>query len=253
MAESDSSDDMDTADPPDTGSSDVMSTTNSVTPSTSEREFGDNLIQVVQDQKGGVTMKGQMNIGAKVKNVYKRPINIINNYYVKEFPQQNPSITHSMNGHADVIKKLIEKGADINRKDKNGSTEFQTACAIDGGTLYIWLARKGKYSMKGHVDVVKKLIEKGAGVNRKDVKWDETLHTVCSESHVDIVRYLLESGAVVDSQNARGMNGHVDVVKKLIEKGADIDRKDKNGSTEFQTACAIGGGLLYIWLVRKGN
>ncbi|KAK7469649.1 hypothetical protein BaRGS_00036319, partial [Batillaria attramentaria] len=67
----------------------------------------------------GVTMKGQMNIGAKVKNVYKRPINIINNYYVKEFPQQNPSMVTRENEEGPSSPKMRRIHTSVSQMNQN--------------------------------------------------------------------------------------------------------------------------------------
>ena len=56
----------------------------------------------------------------------------------------------SLQGHEEVVKLLIEKGAEVNRTDKAGVTALMAA------------------SEQGHGEIVKLLIEKGAEVNRTD-------------------------------------------------------------------------------------
>ena len=53
-------------------------------------------------------------------------------------------------GHIDVMRILIDKGADVNAKNKNGATALILAAD------------------KGNAEIVSFLIDKGADVNAKD-------------------------------------------------------------------------------------
>ena len=57
----------------------------------------------------------------------------------------------SSNGHVDVVKVLIQNGADVNAVDKDK-----------------WTALAQRMQEAGHVDVVKVLIQNGADVNAVD-------------------------------------------------------------------------------------
>jgi ankyrin repeat protein len=54
------------------------------------------------------------------------------------------------NGHTDIVKILLHKGAGIDVKDKSGKTALMYACA------------------KGHTDIAKILVENGASIYSKD-------------------------------------------------------------------------------------
>jgi ankyrin repeat protein len=55
----------------------------------------------------------------------------------------------SQQGHVDVVRVLVEHGADINK------------AANDGGATPLYIA-----SYDGHVDVVRVLLEQGADINK---------------------------------------------------------------------------------------
>ncbi len=119
----------------------------------------------------------------------------------------------------DIVKYLIEKGADVNAKDYYGVTALMYAA------LY------------GHLDIVKYLVEHGADVNAKNVNGDLALMYASNYGHTDIVKYLVEKGSDVNAKEYfRGVTalmfasreGHFDIVKYLIEHGADVNAKDEN-------------------------
>ena len=78
---------------------------------------------------------------------------------------------------------------------------------------------------KGHVDVARLLLDKGAEVDRANVGGVTPLWIACSEGHVNAVRLLLKRGAEVDRAIVDGMTplriacqeGHVDVAQLLVE------------------------------------
>ena len=88
----------------------------------------------------------------------------------------------SQNGHVEVVKLLLEKGAQI---DDDG----------DRGRSPLMLA-----SQEGHNKVVKLLLEKGAQVNiyRDRVS---ALMIASQNGHGETVKLLLEKGALIDMQS----------------------------------------------------
>ena len=81
-------------------------------------------------------------------------------------------------GDAAAVKALLDKGVNVNSKTRYGATALSYACD------------------KGHVDVVKLLIERGADVNAADTFYGEVpLGWALSHDHVQVVKLLLDKGA----------------------------------------------------------
>ncbi len=76
----------------------------------------------------------------------------------------------SLNGHLEIVPYLIEKGADVNVKDRWQQTPLHLA------------------SEKGHLEVVQCLTEKGADINVKDDNGQTALHFASEQNMQEAVR-----------------------------------------------------------------
>ncbi|KAL5510667.1 hypothetical protein EMCRGX_G006253, partial [Ephydatia muelleri] len=69
---------------------------------------------------------------------------------VTDEDDQSPLFISCLNGHLDIVKTLIEAGANINKATKKGGSSL------------------GAASYKGHLNIVKTLIEAGANLDQAD-------------------------------------------------------------------------------------
>jgi ankyrin repeat protein len=88
-------------------------------------------------------------------------------------------------------------------------------------------------SEKGHVEVVKLLLDRGAEIDKQT--FFTALHLASYNGYVEVVKLLLDRGAEIDKQTFGGtalhlasQNGHVEVVRILLQKGAASNIKDSN-------------------------
>ena len=127
-------------------------------------------------------------------------------------------------GHVEVVRLLLEHGADINAPSKYGSTAWNFAA---------W---------GGHVEVVRLLLEHGADINAQNDDGTTALMSAASGGRVEVMRFLLEHGADINAQNDDGttalmivarnaQENHVEVMRFLLEHGADINAQDNRGRT----------------------
>jgi serine/threonine protein kinase len=117
----------------------------------------------------------------------------------------------------DIAKSLIERGADINIRNKMGQTP-----------LY--------YAIRGdNTDIAKSLIEKGADINNRDQMGQTPLYYAINEGNTIIVIILIEKGADINIRDSIGrtpldiamlndnITSRVYLVNLLIKKDADIN------------------------------
>jgi len=147
----------------------------------------------------------------------------------------------SRNGHVDVVQYLVlECGADV---EQTGSVSFDGE-TIEGATP-LWCA-----AAAGHIDVVSKLIDTGANVNKTTLTNSTPLRAACFDGHLDIVKLLVEKGADIEIANRHGhtclmiacYKGHLNIVKFLLGLNAEINRKSIKGNTALHD-CAESGYL----------
>jgi len=105
--------------------------------------------------------------------------------------------------HPEVVKLLLEKGANLQARDKGGLVPLHNACSY------------------GHYEVAELLIRYGANVNVTDLWKYSPLHEASSKSKPDIVRLLLKHKADPKKKNRNGETP-LDLVKEDDEEVRDL-------------------------------
>jgi hypothetical protein len=103
---------------------------------------------------------------------------------IKDTYDRSPLSWAAENGHEAVVKLLLEKGAELESKDKRW-----------GRTPLSWAAEKG------HEAVVKLLLKKGAELESRDWYGRTPLLLVAMKGHEAVVKLLLEKGAKLESKD----------------------------------------------------
>jgi ankyrin repeat protein len=96
-------------------------------------------------------------------------------------------------------------------------------------------------SLKGQLELARKLIERGADVNKTG--WTP-LHYAATNGHLEIMNLLLENYAYIDAESPNGTTplmmaaqyGTAEAVKLLLEAGADSTLKNQLGLTAIDFA-----------------
>ncbi len=145
----------------------------------------------------------------------------------------------SLTGRNDVVKLLVEVGAQLNQT-WNGATPLFVA------------------SQNGHADLVQVLVKAGADLNQS---WNGVtpLFQACQEGHAKVVQVLVDpeadlnqtwNGATPLFQASK--NGHTKVVQILVDAGADLNQADDNGATPLFMASQNGHAEVVEILVKSG-
>lgn len=170
--------------------------------------------------------------------------------------------------YEEVGRLLLDKGTDVNARDKYGNTPLHAASEKGHSKVIELLVSKGANIIErnrldntpldeaivyGNLEACNLLLELGASVyDSKDL--NHSLQTATRQGQVKVVdliiNLLIKKGININTQNDKGntllhiaaFNAHVDVLKLLIEKGADTNLKNKKGNTPLHEAT---GSILY--------
>lgn len=125
----------------------------------------------------------------------------------------------------DIVKILLDNGADVNATASWGETAL--TCAV------------GRQS---DLEIAKLLIARGADVNRWG--FEPPLTVAACEERVDLVRLLLDNGADVNAIDEAGYTalmepaelGYSEIVNTLIAAGIDVNAREREGRTALSFA-----------------
>lgn len=170
-------------------------------------------------------------------------------------------------GSTKIVQCLVQGGADVNTIDMGGDSVLYSAIGPweTSGTIVLTLVNKGadlnrkeydestvlhRAAKRGNEAVTRLLVENGAVVNAKDKYGRTALHWAAEEGHEAVVRLLVENGAVVNAKDESGRTalhlaaGEVEsmVVWLLVSKGADVKASTKDGCTVLHEAITAVGG-----------
>ncbi|KAF3929044.1 Ankyrin-3 [Dactylellina cionopaga] len=146
------------------------------------------------------------------------------------------------NGHEDVVRILLQRGASVNVADEDGKTPLHLAAA-DGGE-----------------GITRMLIQSGADLNAVDDEGDLPLHVAADNGSSDIVPLFLRARVKVDTPGfgkrsplMRAVaNGHKATVRCLLDEGANVNQRDETGWTALHWAVRNGNETLTRILLEEG-
>jgi len=189
-----------------------------------------------------------------------------------------------MNQNQAALRALIEKKADVNVPQADGTTAIQWAVRQDDMQTVDVLLRAGANPsaanregstalylacVNGNAAMVEKLLKAGVDANATFLSHGETaLMEAARTGNTDSVKILLEHGAAVNAKETlRGTTAvmwaaeqdHADVVKLLVDHGADLsvrsivnEPKKRYGNSYKGTEFHSGGLSALVLAAREG-
>jgi len=139
-----------------------------------------------------------------------------------EHPQSSPGEVEN----SDIVKALLEHGADPNVRGSGRMTPLMRAALMD------------------ETDSLKLLLQHGADIHAKDEDGETALHHAATSITAADVQMLLAKGADIDAQAKHGETplilaayfDRIEIVPVLIAAHAALNRKDKDGYTALDHA-----------------
>jgi ankyrin repeat protein len=192
-------------------------------------------------------------------------------------------------GQNDIVRLLLDRGANFEATNKSGQSAVAAAaciCAIAtmNDTFDIekmLLQKRGKIGARdiqggmallaaaswGRAANLKLLLDNGADIETRDDDGNTALIIASSGlavSTIDTVRLLLDRGANVEAKNSDGDTAlilaaskdgvdNVDIVKLLLSRGANIRSKDAEGNTPLALAQKDGRSEIVQLLQRTAR
>lgn len=138
----------------------------------------------------------------------------------------------------DVVKLLLDAGADVNTQTPYGKTPLMSA------------ASSAHHEDAGCIEMLRLLLAAGADVHTVDEDGRTALHHAADEegrSAAKVIKLLLDSGAEVDARTKEGVtplmlaaywNHFLEPTECLVAAGADIKAQDKHGQSVLSHAAS---------------
>jgi len=143
-------------------------------------------------------------------------------------------------GYLDLVKLLLDRGADVNAKSSN----------VCHTPLHFAVEQN-------HKGIVELLLARGANINAKDINGLTPLYWATELRRQEVAELLLSNDAEVDLPDNTGntplmraaYHGFVDIAGLLLAHGANVNAKDKRGLMPLHWAAIRGESEVAILLL----
>jgi ankyrin repeat protein len=186
----------------------------------------------------------------------------------------------------DVIRALLQKGANVNATEPDGTTALHWASYrddLEGADLLIRAGAKVNAtndlgatplwtaSLNGSAAMVKRLLAAGADPNKALLAGETPVMVASRSGNPEVVEQLLAKGANVNATGARGQTAlmwataqrHPEVVKVLVAHHADVHMRSEawsqmmavppHGRPEYNRMIPHGGDTALLFAARAGD
>ena len=226
---------------------------------------GNNILHVAIKTKNRIFLRNLLKIGVDLK-------------FRTKYHGRTPLHSACASGSLEIVKLLLDRGANIHEKEADGGTALHIAAAegnlkitemlllsvkctsiheknMYGRTPLHWAARSG------HSGVAQLLLDRGAIIDEKEVEGFTALHLAAANGHFEFAELMIANGANCHEKEVNGWTplhwaarfGHFKFAQLLIENGANIQEEEFDGWTPLHLAAAKGHLDIAQLLIDKGG
>ena len=185
-------------------------------------------------------------------------------------------------GELDVVRRLLDAGASVNRQDNERGATPLIYAAEKGHTEIVKLLLNSRADTRiklfsgrtflhaavgGHaLELAQIALDSGLDVNSKTDKGLTPLHVAARSRSPRMLKLLIEQGADVNARTVSGLTAliavttdddsfrpaHPECAALLVEHGADVNAQDSEGSTPLMGAAFYGDLEVVRYLRQQG-
>ncbi|XP_013422003.1 fibronectin type 3 and ankyrin repeat domains protein 1 [Lingula anatina] len=154
-----------------------------------------------------------------------------------------PLMQAATKGYLDILRTLIENGADVNFANESKKTALMMAC------------------FSGNLAEAQELRKHGADYNARDKGGSMPIHWAVDGGDPNLLEWIIQDGADVNSKDSHShwtpliraatIGGNVKIAEVLIKHGANVNMHDKDGKTALMSAVINGYQELVLLLLKE--
>ena len=149
-------------------------------------------------------------------------------------------------GNIKAVKRLIQQGANVNEKNKGGSTPLHAIAPISSNV-----------GEKERLKIAQLLIDNNADVNAQNNKGWAPIHKTAGRRYLQITQLLINNNADVNVQNNKGdtplhytlSDANIKTLQLLVKNKANVNAQNKEGDTPLHFAAFHGHSISTQWLI----
>lgn len=177
---------------------------------------------------------------------------------------EQPMLGSASPASLEVIRTLLQRGAQVNARDDNGMTALMYATHGPVSVAELLIEARADVHPKdssdmnalmhaiiaGNTDMARYLARHGARTDVQPAVWDLSIMEACKEEQIDTLLLVVEFGANVDAQDEAGVTplmatiaeggGNMRIIRCLLDNGAAVDTQDADGRSALMYACKAG-------------